>query len=798
VKFAIRQLLKSPGFAIVSLVTLALGIGVNTTAFTILNRLLLQGLPYPEPGRLVKVYRTGPQGNDMGQSPGDFFDEREGNNVFERMAVYYVNGMGSLAEKGQPTQRATEMKVTADFLPIIGMAPVLGRGFTADDEAHHAPVVILSYAFWQKHYSGDPAALGRTIRLDGEVLTIVGVMTPDMDDPMLFGNSLDIWKLDPADVNRNVRDLTWYQVAGRLKPGVTISQAQAAMTAVAMKLAHDFPKTNTGRGFRVVPYPSDTMGETGRFITWMIMDLALVVLLIACVNLANLQLVRTTGRAKEFAVRLALGSPRSRLVWMLLLESLILSLAGGALGLLVAKWGNSYVAAFFNMKMPLDLRVLMFAFVASALTGAVFGVLPAWVASRSNVNETLKQGSRGATSDRSRHRLRHSLIVVELAMALTLLTGAGYFVRGIQRMASSNQGWRPENLLMGVFSLSHDHYGEQGDERSRVFGDQLRAKLLALPGVDHAAISRGFMVLGSGGADGFVVEGRPRPAKGAELVASAERVSPGYFAACGIHLEQGRDFTDADRAGAPHVAIISKSMGRKLWPGENPIGKRIGDPDPAKPDWSEIVGVVDDIDAMGDTRPPETHFEIYRPWAQNTHRFMAFTLHSKQDARTVKDGVRKLLASMEPDVAISFMDTAQDIMKSSMTGINFVRRTLVEIALLGLLLSAVGIYGVIANLASERTQEIGIRMALGAQSGNVLWLLLRNGIRLALIGTAIGLLCSYFLMKALNKAVAFVPGNDPSVVALVALLLIGVALLACWIPAKRATRVNPVVALRAD
>jgi putative ABC transport system permease protein len=306
------------------------------------------------------------------------------------------------------------------------------------------------------------------------------------------------------------------------------------------------------------------------------------------------------------------------------------------------------------------------------------------------------------------------------------------------------------------------------------------------------------MVLGSGGADGFVVEGRPRPAKGAELVASAERVSPGYFAACGIHLEQGRDFTDADRAGAPHVAIISKSMGRKLWPGENPIGKRIGDPDPAKPDWSEIVGVVDDIDAMGDTRPPETHFEIYRPWAQNTHRFMAFTLHSKQDARTVKDGVRKLLASMEPDVAISFMDTAQDIMKSSMTGINFVRRTLVEIALLGLLLSAVGIYGVIANLASERTQEIGIRMALGAQSGNVLWLLLRNGIRLALIGTAIGLLCSYFLMKALNKAVAFVPGNDPSVVALVALLLIGVALLACWIPAKRATRVNPVVALRAD
>jgi len=797
-RFVIRQLLKSPGFAIISLLTLALGIGINTTTFTILNRLLLQGLPYPDPGRLVKVYRTGPQANDMGQSPGDFFDEREPNAAFDKMALFYVNTMGSVSEKGQTAQRATEMKVTADFLPILGMAPVVGRGFTADDEAHHAPLVILGNAYWRSHYAADPAAVGRTLRLDSEVETIVGVMPAAMDDPLLFGSGLDIWKLDNAEVNRNVRDLTWYQVAGRLKPGVTISQAQAAMTSVATRLAHDFPKTNTGRGFRVVAFPTDTMGDVGRDITWMIMDLALVVLLIACVNLANLQLVRTTGRAREFAIRLALGSPRRRLIGMLLAESLILSIAGGALGLLVAKWGNSYVAAFFDLKMPLDARVLLFAFGASAATGAVFGTLPAWMASRAYVSSALKQGSRGATSDRSRHRLRHTLIVIELAMALTLLTGAGFFVLGIQRITHSQQGWRPDNLLMGMFSMSHDRYGEQGDERSRVFGDRLRAELRAVPGVDQAAVSRGFMVLSGRDGNGFVVEGQPAPAKGKEPEASSDSVSPGYFATCGIPLVQGRDFTDADRAGAPHVVIISESLARKFWPGENPMGKRIGETDPAKPDWSEIVGVVGNIDGMGDTRPPETHYEIYRPWAQNTHRFMAFQLHSAQDARTLKDSVRKVLARLDPDVAISFMDTAKDIMKSNMGGFNFIRRTLLEIAGLGLLLSAVGIYGVIANLASERTQEIGIRMALGAQSGDVLWLLLRNGIKLALIGTAIGLVCSYWLMAILKKTVSFVPGDDPWVLVAVAFLLIGVALLACWLPARRATRVNPVVALRAD
>lgn len=798
-KFALRQLLKSPGFTVIALLTLALGIGINTTAFTVLNRLVLQALPFADAGRLVQVWATTPDGHDMPQSPGDYFDEREQNTVFEKIAAYYATGASSLADPGQPPERSTVVKVTADFVPMMGLVPALGRAFTADDEAHHAPVILLSNAYWHKHFAADPKILGKTLQLDGTVVTVVGVMPATLDDPMLFGAGMtDAWALDPADLNRNLRDKSWYQVAARLKPGVTIEQAQAEMTAVAARLAHDFPQTNTNRGLKVVRYPTDSIGDLGRNITWLIMDLALVVLLIACVNLANLQLVRTTGRAREFAIRLAMGAARRQLIAMMLRESLLLSLAGGAVGLLIAKWGNAYLAAYFSLDMPMDFRVLGFTFVASALTGAIFGTMPAWLASRADVNMALKQGGRGSTSDRSRHRLRHSLIVVELALALILLTGAGYFVRGIQRLTHHELGWRTGNLLVGFIALSHDGYGEEGDDRSRVFTDRFQAGLRALPGVEQAVVSSGVPLFGMGPTGGFLISGRTPPAKGQEPVATTGRVEPGFFAAYGMRIIQGRDFTDADRAGAPHVVIISEAMARKFWPGENPVGKVVGEPDPAKPDWSEIVGVTNDINGAFDLTPPGTHFNIYRPWAQFTHRFLTFSVHSSQNPRVLEKGVRGALAKIEPNIAITFMATVEEAMASNLSGFTLVRRLLLEIAGLGLLLSAVGIYGVIANLASERTQEVGIRMALGAQAGDVRWLFLRGGVRLALLGTGIGVLGSFGLMRILTQRMAIVPGNDPWVVIGVAALLISVTLLACWLPAWRATKVNPLVALRAE
>jgi putative ABC transport system permease protein len=797
-KFALGQLFKNPGFTIVALVTLALGIGINTTAFTVLNRLVLQALPYADSSRLVQIWATTPQTQSMPQSPGDFFDEKEQNTVFERIAVYYANTYSSVAKPGQPPERFTVVRVSGDFLPMMGVVPSLGRVFTPEEDEHRAAVVLLGHAWWVKHFAGDPKVLGGTLRVDGTVVTIVGVMPPAYDDPQLFGAQADLWGLDGTDVNRHLRDKNWYQVAARLKPGATIEQAQAEMTAVAGRLAHDFPKTNAERGLKVVPFPTDSMGDLGRSITWMIMDLALVVLLIACVNLANLQLVRTTGRSREFAIRLALGASRYQLTAMLLLESLLLSLAGGALGLLIAKWGNSYLAAFFEFEMPLDYRVLGFAFAASALTGMIFGTLPAWLAARADVNTALKQSGRGNSGDRSRHRLRSCLIVVELGLALVLLTGAGYFIRGIQRLTHHELGWRTGNLLVGFVALPHDGYGEENDPRSLIFTDKFRLGLQAVPGVEQAIVADGIPAFGLGRGNAFLISGRPPPLKGKEPIALTQCVSQGFFAAYGMRLAQGRDFTDADRQGAPHVVIINQAMAQKFWPGESPLGKRIGGTDPANPDWSEIVGVTNNISAPFELSPLETLYEVYRPWAQNNNRFISFTVHSALDPHVLDKEVRKVLAGIEPNIAITYMATAEESMASNMGGFNLVRRLLVEIAALGLLLSAVGIYGVIANLASERTQEVGIRMALGAQASDVRWLFLRGGVQLALLGTGLGMIGSLSLMRILNQKMAIVPGNDPWVIVTVAALLVCVALLACWLPAWRATKVNPLVALRAE
>jgi predicted permease len=587
-------------------------------------------------------------------------------------------------------------------------------------------------------------------------------------------------------------------VVGRLKPGVTRAQAQAEMGAIARKLAHDYPKTNAERSLRVAPFLTDSEGDIGHAIIWMIMDLALAVLMIACVNLANLQLVRMTARSREIAIRLALGSSRLRVMGMLLSESILLSLCGGALGLLFAKWANDYVGAYFNLPVPLDYRVLAFAFVASAATGAVFGTVPAWIASRADVNATLKQGGRGASAGGSRNRLRQVLIVAQLAIALVLLTGAGYFIRGIHRIMNHEMGWDPDHLTMGEIELPNAKYGERGDKRTLVFAEKLISGLRHLPGVQDAAISTGTPIGTVPAGDPFAVEGRPAPAKGAEPLAYTNRVTPGFFATHGMHVLRGRDFAISDRPGAPNVAIVSKSLAEKFWPGEDPIGKRIGGTDPVKPDWSEVVGVVNDVVGSIRIARYETPYQIYRPWFQDTFRFLIFSVRTGADPHSVVEGARKALADVEPDIAATILAPARDTMEDNMSGIVLVQRMLDVMALLGLLLSTIGIYGVVANVATERTQEIGVRMALGAGSADVQWLFMRSGIILAVLGSGIGLLASVGLVMALDRLVQIVPGNDPWVIAGVGVMLAVIALLACWIPAWRATKVDPTVSLRAE
>jgi len=782
----------------VALLTLALGIGASTTAFTVLNRLMLQSLPFRDPDRLVQVWATSLHEPRLGLSPGEYGDIRDQATSFTQAAAYYVNYMASLAEGTAPPERTTCLMVTAEFASVMGIEPALGRLFTPEEQKRGDGLALLSHSLWQNRFGGDPKVLGRSLRIDGRPITVIGVLPSSLDEPMLFGNLVTLWLLDNTEVNRNYREKGWYQLAARLKPGVTLQQSRAEMKTFGTRFAHDFAKTNADRGLEAIPYPTNSIGETGSRLTWLVLALSLVVLLVGCANLANLQLARTTRRSREIAIRLAMGCSRRNLMQLLLGESLLVSIVGGALGLLVAKWGNHSIANYIGLDMPLDWRVIGFALCMATVTGALFGSLPALLAARTDINRNLKQGGSSASSDRSRHRLRQALIVVELALSLTLLSGAGYFIRGLHRMTHAELGWKAPSTLVGLFSLPHDRYGEERDARSRLFGERFRADLLALPGIDHAIVSASAPLFGSNGATPFFVEGRDTPVPGQEPITAINNVSPDFFATYGMRLVQGRDFTEADRADSPRVIVVNQALAKKFWPMENPLGKRIGMNDPANREWYEVVGVVNDVRSPFELGAPGAPFQAYRPLAQNSHRFLSFALHGSTTVQALSDGARQALARLEPDIAMTFSATTEEIMRSQLAVFALVQRLLVEIAILGLLLSAIGIYGVIANLTGERTQEIGVRMALGAQPTDVLWLFLRNGVRLVLMGTTIGLMAAYGLMRVLNSAIAMVPGNDPWVIVAVAGLLALVALAACWLPARRATQVSPLVALRTE
>jgi predicted permease len=794
-KYGLRKLAQNPGFTAVALATLALGIGVNTAAFTALNRLLLQSLPFRDPGRLVQVWASTPRQAFAAQSPGDYVDECDQNTVFENLAAYVVGARASLAEPGQPPVQYTTNYVTANFFPLFGISAQMGRTFTEDEDRRRDPVALVSNFFWREHYGSDPKILGRTAKLNSRVYTIVGVMPPFMDDPALFEGRPAFWALDGTRVNTGYRDGAWYQVAGRLKAGVSLHQAQAEMTAMAVRMAHDFPKTNKGRGLKVIFYPTASMGDIGSQLLWLVMALSGMVLLIGCVNLANLQLVRTSGRAQEIAIRLALGCPRWTLIRMLVAECLVLSVVGGALGMLIAYWSNAYVARFFECDMPLNLRVIGFAFAVSLLTGVVFGTVPAWMASRMDLNSSLKAGGRGATSDRTRHWLRQGLVVLEIALALTLLAGAGFFVSGIYKVTHQELGWHADKVLVGFIELDHDHFGEQKDPRSLVFADQMLSALRALPGVEVAGLMTASPIWGFR-SESFRIEGQPAPDIGKEEYAGTNNTSPGFFKIYGIKLLQGRDFQESDRAGSAPVVIVNESMAKKYWPGENPLGKRVGGTDPAAPGWAEVIGVMADFKGAADFYDrSRSSSKFMRPWAQNSHRFLSFNIRTSADPESMKESVRKAVGLLAPEVAISDFWTAKEVLDEDVSFISFLRRLLLEISALGLLLAAVGIYGVVANLAAERTKEIGIRMALGAQPGGLVWLFLKNGMVLAATGAIIGLVASFVLLNVLGKMLPFVPGNDPRVVIGVACFLVAVALVACWLPAWRASKVSPTIAL---
>ena len=799
-RLAFRQLVKSPGFTVIALLTLALGIGVNTSMFSVLNALLFR-TPYPDDAQLVRIYRTSPQSQSWPHSPGNFLDVRAQNSVFAGIAAVNPGTPLNLAAPGQPAELLRGMFVTEDFFPLLRVPPELGRFFTTDEfQRGRGNVLVLSHATWRQHFGGAPDVLGREVRLDGEAVTIIGVMPERFDYPVAWG-PIDAWR-PFGSLPRQMRDNNFLSEVARLKPGVTLALAQTEMNLLGARLAADYPQSNAQTGLRLVPLARSD--EFSARLTWFVVGLAGFVLLIACANLANLQFARHAARVREQAIRAALGASRARLIRGVLVESLLLSLAGGALGLLVALWCNDAIGRRFlvysrdGLAVPLDGQVLAFAFVVSAATGFAFGVLPAWFSAHPDVNESLKQGARGSTASRATQRLRHALIVAEVALALVLLAGAGFFVRGIDRFLQRDPGWRVDGLVTGHINLAGKNYSSP-DQR-RVFFERLQEKLAALPGIERAALGSSLPTWGFDSSTNFLVEGRPVPAPGTQPLMSEALVSPDYFDALGLPLVAGRRFTAEDRADKPAVAIINETMARTFWPGENPLGQRIGgSDDPNTPDWREVVGVVRDAGTPGFIGEADTRFQEFRPLGQlpmPTTIALAFRTTLAPDV--LAPAIRRALAEIDPSQPVYEISPVRRAIDRRLSGPRLAGNFLAGFALLGVLLAAVGIYGVLSGFVVQRTNEIGIRLALGAQVRDIFALVLGRGLRLAVLGAVLGLAGAWGVARLLATVAPGLPPADFATTGAVTFGLLAVATFACWLPARRATKVDPIIALRAE
>jgi putative ABC transport system permease protein len=801
-RIGLRMVLKDKGFTVVAALTLALGIGANTAMFSVLNTYLFRALPYPDSDRLVRVYRTSIHSQSWPHSPGNFFDQRAKNNVFDQMVAYTTNSP-NLAEPGQPAERIRALAATSDFFPALGVHPALGRVFVPEDHETSefvgaGPVVVLSDRFWLRRFGGDPNVIGRTLRLDGQDVKIVGVMPPGFDHPLLWG-SVDVWRPLAFNAKGRVdRDSNWLRTFARLKPGVSIAQADQAMKALAAAITKETSE-NQNESLRLDPFYLSMSDDIGRKIMWFAFGLAGFVLLIGCANLANLQLARTAARAREFAVRAALGAGRARLLRQSLVESLIIALIGGALSLLLALWGVSFISRRLFIDLPgakvsLDFGVFGFALLCSVMTGLIFGTIPAWLASRADVNQALRENVRGSSAGRSHQLLRSALIVGEVAFALVLLTGAGLFLRGLQRFANLNPGWRVDGLVTAEIGLPRATYTKP--EQRTAFYQRLEERLAALPGVERIAISGSQPVWGLYSSGSFVVEGQPEPAPGQYPEVHREPVSLGYFDTLGIRLIAGRAFNSADTTEGAKGIIINEAMARRFWPNESAIGKRIGGPNPNNRNWQEVVGVINDVGFPGSLDEPYTRFQSFYPLSRNTWENVNIFLRASAAPEALTSAIRGVVAELDPAVPAHQILSTRALVDRSMGSVSLLGYLLGAFAALGLVLAAIGIYGVISYAVVQRTGEIGIRMALGAQTLDVLRLVLGKGARLILLGALLGFGGAYAVGRFLAWAIPTLPTRDPAAMAVIALALVTMALAACYIPARRATKVDPMDALR--
>jgi predicted permease len=798
-RYSLRMLLKHKGFTVVAALTLALGIGVNTAMFSVLNTFLFGSMPYPHSEQLMRVWRTSPHSQRWPHSAANFFDQHDQNTVFDKMAAYNFTSR-NLTEHGQTAERLVGLAATADFFPMLGVAPAHGRVFKPEEfEPGADSVIVLSDRLWTRRFASDPNVVGRKIQVDGKTVEIVGVMPPGFEHPILWG-PVDIWQpLTFAPDRKTNRGNNFLSSFGRLKPGVSIKQAEQSMIALADHIAKQ-NSSNVGESVRLEPLQLSTSDSVGRTVMWFTFGLSAFVLLIACANLANLQLARTTARSRELAVRAALGAGRWRLLRHSLTESILVAVIGGAVSLVIALAAVRFISARLFTDLPganvqLDYKVFGFALLCSLLTGVLFGTVPAWLASRADVNLALRENSRGSTAGRSQNRLRYTLIIGEVAFAMVLLAAAGLFLRGLQRFINSDPGWRVDGLLLAQMSLRGDKYKD--DKQRVVFLKELENRLRAVPGVQHAAIGGSQPVFGFNSSSSFLVEGKPEPPPDKYPEMFYEPVSSDYFETLGARLQQGRTFNTADTSDHPNVVIINETTARTFWPNENPIGKRVSSTG-QKRDYFEIVGIVNDLAFPGSLGEPYTRYEAFVPLTQSAPSYLNIILRTSGNPEALNNSLRSAIAGLDPDLPVFRIRTARAAVDQGLGSISLLGSLLGAFATVGLILAAIGIYGVVSYTVVQRTGELGIRMALGAQTRDVLWLVLGKGALLILIGGLFGMAGAYGVSKLLLAFIPSLPTRDPLIVALTGLGLGVVALAACYIPARRATRVDPLVALRSE
>ena len=775
-----------------AVLTLALGIGVNTSMFSGLHSMLMPEQPYPEADRLVRVFRTSPHSQRWPHSPANFLDQCGQNAVFTHMAAT-TSRSANLSEAGQPAERLRLELVTGDLIPMLGVAPRLGRAFLPEEnQPGRDDVVLLNHAFWLRRFNADPAMVGRTLRIDGVPVTVVGVMPPEFSDRQGWSSADLLRPLAFSDAEATMRGNQYLDVFARLKPGVTLGQANASLATLASRLREDFPETNSDLGLRLEELAKSRMDPRGRMMLWMILGLAGFVLLIACANLANLQFARTALRSRELAIRGALGAPRGRLVRQLLTESLLLAVFGGLLGLLFAHWTNRWLLHRLTedgrplIRLELNLAVLGFAFAAATVSGLAFGLLPAWLSSRADLNSVLKQGARDSGSGSGGSWLRNGLIVGQVGLALMLLVGAGLVVNGLERFSGSDPGWRVDGLYSGRLNLPEASYPDASARLA--FSERLQQKLAALPGVERAAVANSLPISGSRSHLGLEVEASSTPVS--STLSGLATVSPGYFATLGIRVKEGREFGPMDSADRPAVVVINEAFARACWPEGSAVGRRIGQPGA----WQEIVGVVADVRPATDPGEPTSRFQCCRPLAQDPSSGLALAVRGPVTA----DALRRVVTELDRDLPLSEAGAVRAAVDRFFDQAAVGGWLLSAFAGLGLLLAALGTYGVVAGFVGQRTREIGVRMALGAQVRDVLWMVLGRGLRLSAGGLLAGGLGALGMARLLASVT---PGLNPNALVVIVLaggLLLAVALIACWIPARRASRVDPLVALRSE